>query len=1389
MERLTYPVAGMSDNDAPGNGVSYTYYQDADGNETQQVKQATFTIPTVPVSQNGDGQTYSWVTQYDLDGNPTWRKDLRGYIQHWIWSNGVNTQWIQDVDTNQIEGAPAGWTTPADGGLNLVYENQHDSMGREIRRMFPWHEAVLDAESKEAISVRTTYFKVYRDDLRQIWRATGYATGSAPHYNFDVMGPVSISQRDPSGRVTDNIQAIRACECAGGPLQSNESFPQSTWTRWRKYIYDSFGNRIAERIYHDIPESGEGEPGINYTDTTYGYDDTNRQNRTRTPDGTITWTVFSSANRPIETWVGTDDTGATNSDPANNNHSDGNNMVKVTAFVFDNGTAGGNGLLTQTTAFVDASGNNDRVTNFAYDYRDQLDTTTVNDGTTSFVTQNTYDNLGRRTQVDAYHTEVDDDNLTGRSKSYIDNRNRTYKAETFGVDVSTTPPTVGNALTSESWFDAEGNALKSTQAGSQAFTKTVFDSLNRDTENYLCVNPGTSSDDNNVANDTVLEQNHATYDDASNVIGVSHARRFADAPITDKGALNGPNGSQPKARIGYAFTWFDPIGRSVAAANYGTHGGLEPNRPDTVPDRSDIVLVDGTVYAPDGTVEASIDAQGKEPRKVRNAAGRIIRSIENYDPVASATDTGANRTTEYAYTPGGQLECLTLKNSVTGDQLTRWIYGSTLSDSSIARGDLLRSKIYPMSDDTASPLDDGLDGEYERIEYGYNRQGQITEMKDPNGTVHDYAFDELGRPTEDDVSTFASGIDQAIDRIATTYDDKKGLVARVTSYNGATLVNQIEYEYDDFGQLSVDKQEHEGAVDSSTPEVQYGHADGSDNTTRLTSLTYPDGNKVIDYSYGSTDSIDDLLSRIASFKINGESTDLVNYTCMGAGRFEDYVKVEYPQPGIELSYIKSASEPVGDAGDPYTGLDRFGRTVDMRWQTTGASPDIRDHFQWGYDRASNRTWRANLAPTGAEQDHHYGYDGLYQVKNDALGNLNINRSAIGGIPAEQESFDYDPTGNWLNYKKDEDGSTTIDQSRVNNRDNQVTQFDSSNAGVSYDKTGNALQMPPDKSGDYSKFYQLSWDAWNRLVKVEDHDDNIIASYAYDGATRRTTKTVGTTTTHYYYSDGWKPLEEREGTSTGAKAQYVWGQRPTHRDELVPRDRDNNGSDERLYALMDYYSCTSIVDTSGVVQERYDYSAFGERRIMAADFSDRASSSFDWVFGFQGQFEDAETSYLNYGYRYFSPHIGRWLSRDPIGEAVFFEKYTKTLSLVDQGFASKQIYLPSYGFVLNNPINIYDKHGAILITTAWTIFSLGMAASNIILGCIACYHMKKCIERAEAFVKLAVKTLDGDEAYLYILHVRPGSECVDLFGVDCGTRFIRATFWIVGQVLVLRYAAV
>ncbi len=75
-----------------------------------------------------------------------------------------------------------------------------------------------------------------------------------------------------------------------------------------------------------------------------------------------------------------------------------------------------------------------------------------------------------------------------------------------------------------------------------------------------------------------------------------------------------------------------------------------------------------------------------------------------------------------------------------------------------------------------------------------------------NETVHEYAYDRLGRQIGDAVTAFGPGIDDAVRRIATEYE-VRGMVARVTSHDaitGGSALNEVAYAYDDFGQLRED---------------------------------------------------------------------------------------------------------------------------------------------------------------------------------------------------------------------------------------------------------------------------------------------------------------------------------------------------------------------------------------------------------------------------------------------------------------------------------------------------------------------------------------------------------------------------------------------------------
>ncbi len=384
------------------------------------------------------------------------------------------------------------------------------------------------------------------------------------------------------------------------------------------------------------------------------------------------------------------------------------------------------------------------------------------------------------------------------------------------------------------------------------------------------------------------------------------------------------------------------------------------------------------------------------------------------------------------------------------------------------------------------------------------------------------------------------------------------------------------------------------------------------------------------------------LSRIGSLVDDDGTTVLVEYTYLGVDRT---AQVDFAQPGTKFTWIKQGSEPDGDGGDQYTGWDRFGRAIDLRWIKNSSGAEL-ERLKHGYDRADNRLYRRNVvAGASGRQDELYAYDGLYQLSDFQRGELNNGNSGIvSGTLAGREQFTFDPTGNWNQYVV----NAGTPQTRTHNAANELTQIDSSSALVAEDAAGNMTRAP--KPGSWSSAHDLKCDAWNRVVEVKD-GSTTVATYRYDGLNRRVTKTTGSDTRHYYYTDQWQIIEERLNSSTTADRQFVWGVRYT--DDLVLRDRGS----ERLYAIQDYFQPTAVTNTSGVVLERYGYEAFGTSRVMDASFGTQTASSYDWETRFGAYRWDGETGLYQVRNRYLHPGLGRWMTRDPI-------EYSDGLNLFD-----------------------------------------------------------------------------------------------------------------------------
>jgi RHS repeat-associated protein len=848
-------------------------------------------------------------------------------------------------------------------------------------------------------------------------------------------------------------------------------------------------------------------------------------------------------------------------------------------------------------------------------------------------------------------------------------------------------------------YDGRGRLARSVSPGG-TIRRTVYDALGRVTSEWIGTDDvptsGTWSPTNTAGANLVKISGYIYDDDAdggdSNLTQHTAYVNASATRITSYGydwRNRRTTATQPAddaGRVTYMQMTYDNLDRATTVATFedpAVGSDVMLSKRQTLYD------VRGRVYDTVGRLWKTIDPLGREDRREYDAAGRVIREIQNYqdgDPTTGNNDEDI--TLERSYTADGLLSTLIAKQkSSANDQTTTYVYGTSVGGITpeVYRSDLLRAEIYPDSDDPTSLSGVGTDGLYDRVEYKYNRLGERIEKKDQNGTVHTYEYDALGRVVRDKV-TPGTDVDDAVLRLETFYNIR-GLVAQVTSYDHLTengtghVVNQVVREYNDFNLLVREYQEHDGAKDASTPSVQYAYddtADGNGELTkgmRLKSTTYPDARK-IHATYGTTGSIGDALNRLAAWNEDNGSgspgaTVIASYHYLGLNR---PILVEYAVPDVRLDL---------DAGTAHTyaGLDRFGRVVDHRWigyasgssssSSSGGEIDV-DRYKYGYDRAGNRTWRENVVAgallSPVHLDEFYAYDDVYRLVSMDRGNLTgTPPTGISSTPTVEEDWTLDSLGNWQIHIQKSGGTTTLDQFRVHNKVNELTQLTKLFFGVdwqdpTYDRNGNMISGPWPRDPGWPKLGRYVYDAWNRLVKVDKesfvNQPITQAEFEYDALHRRVVKLDRAAdpdvTTHYYYSDQWQVLEERigaDGSSARVDAAYVY--HPHYVDAVAVRywDSDSSGGpDTEHYYLQDAnFNVTAIVTDNGTVIERYCYRPYGESTVLDADFTPDSGneSDIDNELQYTGRRIDPETGLQLNRFRFYHQQLGRFITRDPI----------------------------------------------------------------------------------------------------------------------------------------------
>jgi RHS repeat-associated protein len=368
--------------------------------------------------------------------------------------------------------------------------------------------------------------------------------------------------------------------------------------------------------------------------------------------------------------------------------------------------------------------------------------------------------------------------------------------------------------------------------------------------------------------------------------------------------------------------------------------------------------------------------------------------------------------------------------------------------------------------------------------------------------------------------------------------------------------------------------------------------------------------------------------------------------------------------GVTISYTPGGAERVLAVTSSLVDTTHPETLADGIYYT---APGAMDQVSYGNGLLESRVYNNRLQPSEMKSYYGSGYV-RYNLTfgfTDAYGHNNGNLQSWNSTGADfvfSRSYTYDSlnrlatmsapgdTCSGLSWTYDAWGNRT-DQNATGGTcgtfhasvgtDNRLT-----TSGYNYDAAGNMTQ---DASHSYT------YDAENRVIQV---DSGSTASYVYDPSGRRIRKNSGGSWTEYLYDVSGKVIAETNGSSWLAEYAYLNGQ-------LLAEYKNST----TYFAQEDHLGSTRLLtgpDGSG--QQAYDYLPFGELT--------RGAFVTDHLF--TGKERDSESNLDNFGARYDSSAMGRFMSPDP--------KIPSIRHLVNPQKWNK------YSYTLNNPLRYFDPDG-------------------------------------------------------------------------------------------------
>lgn len=621
--------------------------------------------------------------------------------------------------------------------------------------------------------------------------------------------------------------------------------------------------------------------------------------------------------------------------------------------------------------------------------------------------------------------------------------------------------------------------------------------------------------------------------------------------------------------------------------------------------------------------------------------------------------------------------------------------------------------------------------------YRYDDLGRQIEVVDPrtgtNRTVYlasgrvDYVEDAAGFRTTYGYDAATGRRISVTDALTNTIYAAYDLQGRLTNVWGATY--PVAYEYDAYGRMSALKTWRDT---NGTPDIARWYYD--EGTGLLTNKVYADG-KGPSYRYdeigrltdriwtrGVTNSYAyDVLGQLVTIDYSDETpnvtfvydrmgrpTAITDGTGVRGFAYDSYLQLQQ-----ETNYLAAISRTYDNLGRPQAvdvgefdiryGYDDYGRFISVTSTVHGVYTHQTQH-QYVYlnnsallalvsngnmitafdyePRRDLRTEIDNKWGTNSVSSFAYSYDAVgrrtTRVDSDVTTNqfgFNLRSELVAAIMGTNTyGYVYDAIGNRISATNND--ATTV---YAVNELNQYTNIVPSAGDPAYDLDGNMLS-------DGAWIY--SWDAENRLVRagpVVTNVGSVRLHCAYDFMSRRVQKEVenwdgsvwSNTLTVFYTYDGWNLVCEDRSDDL-KNNYYVWGldlsgtlQGAGGVGGLLARVRADNIPQPLYYSCDANGNVADVLDKNGAVVAHYEYDGFGNTIVQLGPQVDATP------FRFSTKYCDGETGLYYYGYRYYDPKHGRWLSIDPRESQLGGGEYTMlsndSVNMVDLLGLTSEIY--------------------------------------------------------------------------------------------------------------------